>query len=85
MCGLFNKLSDPLKVWHTLDCIAAGTNCLNIYLHMYNTVNKIVICQLQNAKSNFPKFYKVYAGQKIKYKSGTFVIYTFSRNICFNS
>ena len=28
---------------------------------MYNTGNKIVICQLQNAKSNFPKFFKVYA------------------------
>ena len=28
---------------------------------MCNTGNKIVICQLQNAKSNFPKFCKVYA------------------------
>ena len=30
---------------------------------MCNTGNKIVICQLQNAKSNFPKFCKVYAQQ----------------------
>ena len=33
---------------------------------MYNTGNKIVICQLQNAKSNFPKFCKVYARQNQK-------------------
>ena len=30
---------------------------------MYNTGNKIVMCQLQNAKSNFSKFRKVYAWQ----------------------
>ena len=51
---------------------------------MYNTGNKIVVCQLQNAKSNFPKFCKVYARQKSKNKPGTF-IYTFRRNIYFNS
>ena len=33
---------------------------------MCNTGNKIVICQLQNAKSNFPKFCKVYARQNQK-------------------
>ena len=33
---------------------------------MYNTGNKIVICQLQNAISNFPKFCKVCARQKSK-------------------
>ena len=35
MCGLFNKTSDPLKVRHTLDHIAADTSYLNIYLCMY--------------------------------------------------
>ena len=35
MCGLFNKVSDLLKVRHTLDCIAADTDFLNIYLHIY--------------------------------------------------
>ena len=35
MCCLFNKVSDPLKVRHALDCIAADTNYLNIYLHIY--------------------------------------------------
>ena len=38
---------------------------------MYNTGNKILICQLQNAKSNFPKFFKVYARQKSQNKPGT--------------
>ena len=33
---------------------------------MYNTGNKIVICQLQTAKSNFSNFCKVYAGQNQK-------------------
>ena len=33
---------------------------------MCNTGNKIVICQLKNAKSNFSKFYKVYARQNQK-------------------
>ena len=33
---------------------------------MCNTGNKIMICQLQNAKSNFPKFCKVYARQNQK-------------------
>ena len=51
---------------------------------MSNTGSKIVIWQLQNATSNFPKLYKVCAQQKSKKKSGTFV-YKFSRNICFNS
>ena len=27
-----------------------------IYVYIYNTGNKLVICQLQNPKSNFPKF-----------------------------
>ena len=30
-----NKVSDPLKAQHTLDCIAASTNYLNIYSHIY--------------------------------------------------
>ena len=33
---------------------------------MCNTGKKIVICQLQNAKSNFSKFCKVYARQNQK-------------------
>ena len=33
---------------------------------MYNTGNKLVICQLQNAKLNFSKFCKVYARQNQK-------------------
>ena len=33
---------------------------------MCNTGNKIVICQLQNAKSNFPKFCKVFGRQNQK-------------------
>ena len=33
---------------------------------MCNTGNKIMICQLENAKSNFPKFCKVYARQNQK-------------------
>ena len=40
---------------------------------MNNTGNKIMIYQLQNAKSNFIKFCKVYALQKTKYKSGIFL------------
>ena len=51
---------------------------------MYNTGNKIVMCQLQNEKLNFPMFCKFYAQKKSKNKSGTF-IYTFSRNLLFNS
>ena len=41
--------------------IIADANYLNIYPHIYG--NKLVICQLQNAKSNFQKFCKVYARQ----------------------
>ena len=86
MRGLFYKLSYPQKVQHTLDCIATDTNYLNIfYIFMDNTGNKIVINQLSNAKSNFPKYCKIYARQKTNYKSGTFMIYAFSRNIWFNS
>ena len=66
-----------LKVRHTLDCIAADTISTYIHIFMHNTGNKIAICQLQNAKSNFPKFCKVYTRQKSKNKSGTF-IYTFT-------
>ena len=33
---------------------------------MYNTGKNLVIAQLQNAKSNFPKFCKVYARQNKK-------------------
>ena len=51
---------------------------------MCNTGNKIVICQLQNAKSNFPKFHKRLCTAKSKNKSGTFT-YKFCGNHCFNS
>ena len=40
---------------------------------MYSTGNKIVICQLQNANSNFSKFCKVYARKK----SETNVVYLY--------
>ena len=85
MRGLFNKLSDALKVRHTLDCVAEDlTIWTYIYIFMSNTENKLVICQLQNAKSDFSKFCEVYGRQKTKYKSGTF-IYVFSRSLCFNT
>ena len=51
---------------------------------MCNTGNKMLICLLQNAKSNFTKFSKVYARQNQKENSGTFTC-TFCRNRCFNS
>ena len=35
MRGLINKVSDPLKVRHTLDCIAADNNYLDTYSHIY--------------------------------------------------
>ena len=35
-------------------------------MFMCNTGNEIVICQLQNAKSNFPKLCKVYTRQSQK-------------------
>ena len=77
------QMSGPLNIRHTLGCITTDTNYLNkIYVFMYNAGIKIMLCQ--NAKSNFPKFCKVHAPQKAKYKSGIF-IYTFSRNLCFNS
>ena len=50
---------------------------------MCNTGNEIVICQLQNAESSFPKLCKAYARQNQKNKSHTFT-YKFSRNHCFN-
>ena len=48
-----------------------------------------MICQLQNAKSNFSKLSKVHALQKKKKKkkkkkNGIF-IYTFRRKLCLNS
>ena len=58
---LCNKVSDPLKVRQRLACIAEDTISTYIHIFMCNTGNKIIICQLQNAKSNFPKFCKVYA------------------------
>ena len=48
-----------------LDCIAADTKYSNkIYIFMYDAGNKIVICQLQNEKSNFPKISKFIHGKK---------------------
>ena len=64
--GLCNKVPDRLKVRHRLYCIAEDTIWTYIHIFMCNTGNKIVICQLQNAKSNFPKFCKVYARQNQK-------------------
>ena len=56
----------PITVRHTLNCIAADTIWIFIHTCMYNTENKLVICQLQNAKSNFSRFCKVYARQNQK-------------------
>ena len=44
-----------------------------------------MICQLQNAKSNFSKFSKVHALQKKKKKKTGIFIYTFRRKLCLNS
>ena len=35
MRGLFNKVSHPLTLSQTLDCIAADTNYMNIYSHIH--------------------------------------------------
>ena len=49
---------------------------------MCNAGNKIMICQLQNAKSS--KVLQSLCTAKSKNKSDT-ITYTFSRNHCFNS
>ena len=79
MRGLYSKVSDPLNVRHRLDCIAEGTIWTYMHTFMCNTGNEIVKCQLQNAKSNFPKLCKVYARQNQRNKSDTFT-HKFSRN-----
>ena len=38
----------------------------NIHIFMNNREKKLAICLLQNAKSNFPKFCKIYASQNQK-------------------
>ena len=82
---LFNMVSQPLTLLQTLACIAAETNYITyIHIFMHYTGNKIVICQLQNALSNFLKFCNVCARQKSKNESSIF-IYKFSRNLCFIS
>ena len=48
---------------------------------MYNTGNKLVICQIQNAKS---KVLQSLCTAESKNKSDI-SIYTFTRNLCFNS
>ena len=84
MRDLFNKVSHLLTLSQTLDCIAGDIIWAYIHIFMCNTGNKIVTWQLQNAISNFSKFWKVCAQQKSKNKSGTF-IYKFSRNLCISS
>ena len=82
---LFNMVSQQLSLLQTLACIAAETNYITyIHIFMHYTGNKIVICQLQNALSNFLKFCNVCARQKSKNESSIF-IYKFSRNLCFIS
>ena len=82
---LFNMVSQPLTLLQTLACIAAEINYITyIHIFMHYTGNKIVICQLQNALSNFLKFCKVCARQKSKNESSIF-IYKFGRNFCFSS
>ena len=46
----YTEVSDPLKVRYRLAYIAEDTIGTYIHLFMGNTGNKIVICQLQNAK-----------------------------------
>ena len=66
-----------------LDCIAVHSNYLNIYSHIHVYWRKqIEIYQLQNVKSDFPKFCKVYVQQSQENKSDIFVS-TFSRNLFF--
>ena len=62
----YSEVSDPLQVSYRLAYIAEDTIGTYIHLFMCNTGNKIVISQLQNSKSNFPKFCKVYARQNQK-------------------
>ena len=50
---------------------------------MCNTGNEIVICQLQNGKSNFPMFCKAYSRQNSKINL-IHLHYGISRNHCFN-
>ena len=66
MRGLCNKVSDPLKVRQRLACIAEDSIWTYIHIFMRNSGQKFVICQQQNAKSNFSKFCKVYARQNPK-------------------
>ena len=63
MGGLCNKVSDPLKVQHRLACIVGNIIWTYIHIFMCYAGNKILICQLQNAKSNFQNFCKIYARQ----------------------
>ena len=51
------------------------------YIHtfMHSTGNKLVICQLENRKSNFPKFCKVYVRQK------TNLMYLYIHYLCFST
>ena len=78
MRSLCKKVSDLLKVWDRLAYTAEDTIWTYIQKFEWNTGSKIMICQLQNAKSNFPKFCKVK-----KNKCDIFT-YIFSRNHCFN-
>ena len=66
---------------HSIVLLQILTIWTYIHIFMYNTENKIFLCELQNAISNFQKFCKVFAQQKSKSKSGTFM-YKFSRNLC---
>ena len=65
-CEVYAAVSDSLKIRQRLACISEDTIRTYIHIFMCNTGKKIVICQLQNAKSNFPKFCKVYARQNQK-------------------
>ena len=70
MRDLFNKVSNPLMLSKTLDCIAADTNYMNIiHIFMYNTGSKIVItdnCKMQYQYQNFQSSAKFMHGKNQK-------------------
>ena len=88
MRGLCNKVSDPLKVRHTLDCIAAHITIWT-YIHIFT-----YLCIIQEENSwhvnykmqnkTFQSSAKVMYG-KIKKQVWYIYIYAFSRSICSNS
>ena len=60
MRGLFNKVSDPLKVRRTLYCVAANNNHLNTYSHIHvkqNLQSSSNFMHGKNQKTNLVHLY----------------------------